>query len=335
MNAWQVEPITVPASLDDDDAGPFRALWELENRVGPHDAGHDLWDQDAAEHLPWWRDQPDARELGFTVSLADRVLGAARLTLPREDAAVTGDFAVFVHPVARGLGVEDALLDAVEDTARGAGFSELHTFSMHRPGSTGHRLVPQTGERTSVLDLAAPATSLEELLGEAQRTAGSDYEVVCWTIPTPDELADDLAAVIARMSTDAPSGDLNVTAEIWDAERVRTRERAFAEADQLVSIAAARHVPSGRLVAYNELCVGADRTATTQQWGTLVLREHRGHRLGTIVKCANLLRWRELVPESPRVATGNAAENVHMLAINDAIGFEPASWSGVWQKVLD
>lgn len=358
MSTWRVEPIVVPASLEDDDAGPFRALWEFENLVARFDAGHDLFIRDPAEQLPWWRDQPDARELGFFAALADRVLGVARLTLPREDGAVAGEFAVFVDPVARGTGVDDALVCAVEDAGRDAGFAELHTFSMHRPRAADSRLTPGTGvgwipaddpqaeflvgrgytlemvERMSVLDLRAPATPTRDLLADSQRYAGPDYEIVCWTTPTPDEFAGDLAGVISRMSTDAPSGELNMTEEAWDAERIRTRERAFAEAGQLLSIACIRHIPSERLVAYNELCIGADRTATTQQWGTLVLGEHRGHRLGTIVKCANLLRWRDIVPESPRVATGNAADNVHMLAINDAIGFVPASWSGVWRKVL-
>ena len=84
------------------------------------------------------------------------------------------------------------------------------------------------------------------------------------------------------------------------------------------SVAAVIHEPTGAMVAFNELMVQDALDGVTHQWGTLVVTEHRGRRLGTLAKCANLLRWRDIAPRSTRISTFNAEENAHMLARQSA-----------------
>ena len=65
---------------------------------------------------------------------------------------------------------------------------------------------------------------------------------------------------------------------------------------------------------------------------TLVLREHRGHGLGLVLKLANVPVLRRAFPEVRTVRTWNAVENAHMLAVNDAMGYVTSGFLREWQK---
>lgn len=199
-------------------------------------------------------------------------------------------------------------------------------------GASGYAL--EQVERNSILRLDGTLDDVERRLAESVAYAGPDYRIVSWTLPTPPALRSGYGSMIARMATDVPSGDLEFSEETWDDERVARRDATFAAGGQTMSVSAVVHEPSGMMVAFNELNIGADLTGVTHQWGTLVVKEHRGRRLGTIVKCANILRWRDIAPHSPKISTFNAEENRPMLDINESIGFVPASYAGAWQKRL-
>jgi hypothetical protein len=70
------------------------------------------------------------------------------------------------------------------------------------------------------------------------------------------------------------------------------------------------------------------------QGDTIVLREHRGHRLGMLLKLANLDHLQRLAPGHPSVTTYNAEENRHMLSVNEDVGFVAWGYEGAWQKEL-
>ncbi len=114
------------------------------------------------------------------------------------------------------------------------------------------------------------------------------------------------------MSTDLPVADLRVEEEAWDAERVAEYIADYERSWQEMRLAVVEHVPTGELVAYTELQIPAfPGIEFGFQRDTLVLREHRGHRLGMLAKAANL---ELLVRERPcvrRIHPERVGERVH------------------------
>jgi GNAT superfamily N-acetyltransferase len=266
------------------------------------------------------------------------------------DVCVRADF--------RRRGYGSALLDHIEGVAREAGKPIAQGGGKHRTDVPGPRIASPTGfgevaqddavatflthrgwslaqvYRYSRLPLPLDDARLQTLLAAAWDKAGSDYRLETWIGPTPDRWLDDVATIMARMPTDAPSGDLEVDEEPWDADRVRNRDERRRRAALTPLVAAVVHVPSGALVAFNDVLVPDDRTRPVGQAVTLVLKEHRGHRLGMIVKLANIRQLQDYSPESPAILTDNAEENRPMLDVNEAIGFVPIAYNGAWQKTL-
>ncbi|WP_194422350.1 GNAT family N-acetyltransferase [Microbacterium abyssi] len=352
-----ITAMVIPASVDAPDAEEFLAMVDLANEVCVVDAATNDLHEQPEEMLPRWLDRSDATYRGYIARRGDAIVGAAYLKTSNEAGSTTAEADIMVVPPHRASGVAQALLTRVEDEARLLGRALLQVWTLHPATTSDRMLTPATGhgrvaatelsdlfadngytmeqvERTSTLALDDDLSLAERMLVEATALAGDDYRVIAWTLPTPEHLREGYGYVISRMATDVPSGDLVFEEEKWDAARVVRHDRVIADAGQLLSVTAVEHVPSGRIVAFNELVIGPDRSGVTHQYGTLVVKEHRGKRLGTIVKCANLLRWREIAPQSPKICTFNAEENRPMLDINEAIGFVPASYAAGWQKQL-
>lgn len=346
--------VPVPARLEDADGADFIAMADVFNRAMEHDLGLDHLKWVASEMLPGWQDQTYREERGYLARRDGSPVGALQLSAPREDGATALEFDLLAVPEARGEGVETALLQQLLRDADELGRTSLQTWSVHPlgratptiPAPTGFGAVPLDAQSQFLLDagftlrqvernssyaLTGDPEPVRRMLAEAQRYAGSDYRLETWTSPTPAAFEESFAWVVSRMSTDVPMAGMDAVEEVWDAERIRRRDERLLAAGLTISVAAVVHVPTGRIVAYNELGIGADLSRPTSQWGTLVIREHRGHRLGTIVKCANILRWRDLVPSSPFITTFNAEENRPMLDVNEAVGFTPLTVAGAWE----
>ncbi|MBD7995137.1 GNAT family N-acetyltransferase [Arthrobacter sp. Sa2CUA1] len=188
-------------------------------------------------------------------------------------------------------------------------------------------------ERISLLPLAG-GTDFTAQLAQAAAAAGDGYGLETWTGRCPDALVSDYAILKQRMSTDAPMGDLEWEEEAWDVARVRESEATQAAAGVDLLCCAVRDLSTGALAGHTVLWVQREQPGAAMQDDTLVLRPHRGHRLGMLLKAANLQRLQRERPQVRRIYTWNAEENTHMLRINEALGFRATAWGGQWQRRL-
>jgi GNAT superfamily N-acetyltransferase len=185
------------------------------------------------------------------------------------------------------------------------------------------------------LDLRAIDAGVHErMLADAWAHA-EGYSLVQWTGTTPEGLVDDTSVLESRMSTDPPLDDLKWEPEPADPERLRQRDAMLVGRGQVRYVTAARHDASGLLVGFTSLVRNATDPVGGHQWETIVLPEHRGHRLGVLLKLENLRYVRQHEPDMRTVDTWNAASNTHMVAVNEAVGFRPVRLWGEWEKRLD
>jgi GNAT superfamily N-acetyltransferase len=172
------------------------------------------------------------------------------------------------------------------------------------------------------------------LLAETSARAGAEYALHCWVGDTPERWRTDLAMLCTRMSTEEPTAGLEEPEDLWDVARLVADEERRSSTGRVDLVAAIEHLPSASLVAFTRLSAPADRARSVSQEDTLVLPEHRGHRLGMLLKVANLDQLQRERPGHPSVITFNAEENVHMLAVNEAVGFTPIGYEGAWRRDL-
>lgn len=352
----QFRPLTVPASIDAPDAADFLEMVRVRNEIYREISGHDDHRFSPDELLPHYQPSQYEARLAWVIVADGAIIGRIGVDIPHEEGSKVAYWLIELLRDEWGRGIGSAAYELVERTAREHGRSVLQAWAEH-PAAPGDRLAPPTGfgdiprdhvarfflrhgyaleqvERNSAFDLTGSFDEVERLLAGAQ-AAAEGYRVVQWFAPTPDEFVEGYAWMKSRMSTDAPAAELEFDEEAWDAARIAEHDSRYTSAGRTLLVTAAQHVETGALCAFNELVIGKDRTEATHQEDTLVLKEHRGHRLGTLVKCAGLLAWRDVAPYSGRVLTYNAEENRPMLDINEAIGFVPIAYEGAWKKVLD
>lgn len=256
---------------------------------------------------------------------ADRLVGYAFTQLPVEDNTDAAYLGGLVHPDARRRGLGRALVDAAAELARTEGRTRIYSSAWR--GSDGGPALEAMGFSSAGLGVnavrrvdlhGAPHGLWDRLYDEAAAQA-SDYELVHLVGPTPEDLMADMVSLHAAIN-DAPLEDPAAEPDHWDADRVRAYDRAMAGRRQTVYRVLARHRTTGDWAGLSMLCVDEFDPTIAHQEDTSVVRSHRGHRLGLLMK-ADMLRW--IGHERPEVAatdTWNDVTNHHMIAVNERLG---------------
>ncbi|TQL47589.1 acetyltransferase (GNAT) family protein [Homoserinimonas aerilata] len=347
MTDVTIEEMPLPASLDGPEGAAFAEMVAVRNEIEAAAVGN--YDLAETPAVILAQNSNPYEPLRLFVARGDgRIVGRSLHELQSGDDLRSAWVTAEVLPEFRRRGIGTQLFERALEIAVADGRSIVQSFAMHSMMG-GDRIDSPTGFGSVPRDdpgarfLAAKGFELAQVdrmsrlplpSGREVPDAPPGYELEQWVGATPERRLGDIAALQQRMSTDVPLGETDHQPELWDEERVRDLDRRRLSEGRHWMITAARHVASDSLVAFTELVTAHDTSRPAFNNSTLVLHEHRGRRLGMLVKAANLRLLKESAPGHPSVYTWNAEENRHMLDVNEAIGFVPVGYEGSWKRSL-
>ncbi len=273
----------------------------------------------------------------FVAREGGEVLGHGSFWISEWDNTDLAWFDVIVHPEQRRHGIGTALLDALVDLAREAGRTKLGIDGWDSASTHGFAAAHGFEKKSQAINrrqflVDVDRTLVQKLWAEAAETA-ADYELVRIAGATPEELVEQVSVMTTAIN-DAPLDDLDLEDEVFPAERVRAYEQATIARGQRLYRLVARHRSSGALAGHTVIAVEEELPAIGHQHDTSVVREHRGHRLGVLLK-AGMLRWlAEAEPQLETIDTWNAESNDHMIGVNERLGYRVLGRGVQFQRSL-
>ena len=263
-----------------------------------------------------------------------RTVGVLEVYLPQRDNRHVAMLGVFVHPAVRRQGLGRSLLEAGLDQARELGRTAVWVEGFDTDASRGFAACLG-------LEPAIVSVNRRQPLGDVDRfdidavvsdsaAHAADYELLRLTGPVPDAMMDQMVVLVAAIN-DAPMDNLEFEDEVFSPERLRAFDTAqVAKGGRLYRLVA-RHRQTGVLAGHTVVAVDEERPWHAAQLDTSVLAEHRGHRLGLLLK-GSMVQWlAEAEPQLLEVDTWNAASNAHMIAVNDRLGYQVMATATCYQ----
>lgn len=359
-NDLRIEQLWIPDSVDGPDAADFLAAVEVGRKVRMQTWGTDDLAYAPQEKLLEMAD-PYERQVILVAKIGGQIVGTVDIALPLADNLDMAEFTLDILPEFQRQGVGRQLLEAAEHFARDEGRHTILVDTNH-PGaslanSDAGQLVPGSGpgfvplgsrevefarhtgytlqhiEQFSSCALPLDSKLVAELEAEAEEANGGRYRLHHWTDRCPDQWLEAVAALENRAGEDGIPG-VETEGLVFDGAILREAEDVTIAQGRRTVVTAVEHIATGELVGLTTISVLAQRPDVVFQDDTVVLQEHRGNKLGLLIKVANMERLTEQFPDARVLYTWNAPENRYLLKVNQQLGFTTAGVTGIWQKEL-
>ncbi len=286
------------------------------------------------EDSPYWT----ARRwvaIAETLEGGEMLVGRAAVFLPLKENLETISVGVAVHPAHRGQGigtalVEEALLPAIAESGR----TLVEAYGEVEAGADPedlrhpvHRIAARLGVSRKnlavcrALSLPLDPALLDALDAESEERRG-EYRIELWDGEIPEEHLHAYGRLLTQLEIDEPDEEVEHEPAEYTPERIRESERRMRESGttRIVAVAVA---PGGEFVGNTEVHVHeAPGSTLGYQENTLVMPDHRGHRLGLGLKVATHRQLAERAPQLRSLVTWNSHVNPWMIAVNEKLGYE-------------
>lgn len=264
-------------------------------------------------------------------------IGKVGAHLPERENRHVAFAGVLVHPDHRRRGLAQQLFAQLRELVRRPGRRLMISRSHDEPAARA--FAGKLGFAQASVDImrrqdlqALDWERIGRLRGEA-RAAASGYALLRITGPVAGDLIEEVAVMESAIN-DAPRDALDMEDQRVTPERIRAQERSVAEAGLRKYGLIARREFDGRLAGHTVVFIDPEQPRYGGQGDTSVLAAHRGHRLGMLLKSEMMFWLAESEPGLRWIDTGNAESNHHMIAINEALGYQILSRHMGWQRDL-
>ena len=249
----------------------------------------------------------------------DLVLGYGTISYPDRYLLDWANPRVFVGEAQRRRGIGSAILRELVADAVAKGRTTL-AYDQVRIGTEGEHWARAVGfqntQRTSwqMLHVAEVDPALWDV------PVPEGFRLEQWAGAAPESLVAAFAAARNAIA-DSPHGESSYRDPEWTVERVRQTEADLREAGDDSRFVVAVREETEAVVALTGMLLMPRRVDMCWQRDTAVVRGYRGRGLGRAVKAA-MMRWLlSDFPDLGKVITSTAAENVHMIRVNEQLGY--------------